>query len=63
MDTLLSNQIQKSQYYQTDQQMKYLHLEAEINLLLQKLTTLKQQKQLLEKLSAKSPEFVELNVG
>jgi hypothetical protein len=30
--------------YQVDQQVKYLHLEAEINLLLQELQTLKQKK-------------------
>jgi hypothetical protein len=30
--------------YQTDQQMKYLHLQAEIELLLQHLQTMKQQR-------------------
>lgn len=40
MATLLSNQTQKTKYYQTDQQVKYLHLEAEVDMLLQKLTTL-----------------------
>ncbi|BAZ43286.1 hypothetical protein NIES4102_02860 [Chondrocystis sp. NIES-4102] len=39
--------------YSTDQQVKYLHLEAEIDMLLQKLTNLK-KKQLLEKISVKS---------
>ncbi|MEM8828924.1 MAG: hypothetical protein AAGE96_06145 [Cyanobacteria bacterium P01_G01_bin.19] len=54
MATLLSTQTLKTQHYQTDQQVKYLHLEAEVDMLLQKLTTLKQQKQLLEEISAKS---------
>lgn len=40
--------------YSTDQQVKYLHLEAEIDMLLQKLTNLKEKKQLLEKISVKS---------
>mgnify|MGYP001796380748 CR=1 FL=1 len=56
MATLLSAQTLKTKHYQTDQQVKYLHLEAEVDMLLQKLTTLKQQKQLLEGISAKSPE-------
>ncbi len=56
MATLLSTQTQKTRYYQTDQQVKYLHLEAEVDMLLQKLTTLKQQKQLLEEFSAKSSQ-------
>ena len=43
MATLLSNQTQKTQHYQTNQQVKYLHLEAEIEMLLQKLTNLKQK--------------------
>jgi hypothetical protein len=36
--------------YQADQQLKYLHLEAEIDLLLQELQTLKQQKLLAKNL-------------
>ncbi|MCC0177673.1 hypothetical protein I4641_11855 [Waterburya agarophytonicola K14] len=54
MATLLSNQTLKTKYYQTNQQVKYLHLEAEVDMLLQKLTALKDQKQLLEELSARS---------
>ena len=46
MATLVSNQTQKTKHYQTNQQVKYLHLEAEIEMLLQKLTNLK-QKQIL----------------
>lgn len=61
MTTLLSIETQKAKHYQTDQQVKYLHLEAEIDVLLQKLTTLKKQQQLLEELSYKSTESVELN--
>ena len=61
MATLLSTQPQKTRYYKTDQQVKYLHLEAEVDMLLQKLTNLKQQQQLLPKLSYKSSESVELN--
>jgi hypothetical protein len=53
MTTLLSTQSLKTQPYQTNQQVKYLHLEAEVDMLLQKLTTLKQQKQLLEEISTK----------
>lgn len=56
MATLLSTQAQKTQHYSTDQQVKYLHLEAEVEMLLQKLTALKEQKQLLEELSTKSAE-------
>ena len=44
MATLLSNQTLKTKHYQTNQQVKYLHLEAEVDILLQKITTLKQQK-------------------
>jgi len=55
MATLLSTQTLKTKHYQTNQQVKYLHLEAEVDMLLQKLTVLKQQKQLLEEISAKSP--------
>ena len=46
MATLLSNQMQKAKHYQTDQQVKYLHLEAEVDMLLQKLNSLMQRKQL-----------------
>jgi hypothetical protein len=58
MATLLSTQTQKTKHYQTDQQVKYLHLEAEIDILLQKLTVYKEQKQVLEEFSAKSTESV-----
>ena len=54
MATLLSSQTLKTKHYQTDQQVKYLHLEAEVDMLLQKLTSLKQQKQLLEEISIKA---------
>ncbi len=56
MATLLSAQTLKTKHYQTDQQVKYLQIEAEVDMILQKLNTLKQQKQLLEGISAKSPE-------
>ena len=56
MATLLSAQTLKTKHYQTDQQVKYLHLEAEVDMLLQKLTTLKQQKPLFEWILAKTPE-------
>ena len=56
MATLLNAQTLKTKHYQTNQQVKYLHLEAEVDMLLQKLTTLKQQKQLLEEISEKSFE-------
>ena len=46
MTTLLSNQTFKARHYQTNQQVKYLHLEAEVDILLQKITALKQQKQI-----------------
>lgn len=42
LDTHL-RQVMKA--YQADQQVKYLHLQAEIEVLLQQLQTLKQQKQ------------------
>ena len=58
MATISSNQTLKTKHYQTDQQVKYLHLEAEVNILWQKITALKQQKQLLEELSAKSTKSV-----
>lgn len=48
MASLLSNQTQKTKYYQKNQQVKYLHLEAEIDMLLQKLNALRQRKQLGE---------------
>ena len=63
MTTLLSKEAQKTKHYQADQQVKYLHLEAEVDMLLQKLTTLKKQKQLLEELSHKSSSSAELNAG
>ncbi len=53
MATLLSSQTQKTRHYQTDQQVKYLHLEAEVDMLLQKLTTLMQRQQ-LNSLASKS---------
>jgi hypothetical protein len=58
MATLLSTQTQKTQHYQTDQQVKYLHLEAEIDILLQKVTAFKQQKQHLGEITAKPSESV-----
>ena len=54
MTTLLPIQTRQAKHYQADQQVKYLHLEAEVDMLLQKLTTLNKQKQLLEELSHKS---------
>jgi hypothetical protein len=48
MATLLSAQTQKTKHYQTNQQVKYLHLEAEVNMLLQKLNALMQRKQVTE---------------
>lgn len=56
MTTLLdtqTNQVKKTKHYQTDQQLKYLHLEAEIDMLLQRMTTLKQRKELLTELASK----------
>lgn len=46
MATVLSNPTQKTKHYQTNQQVKYLHLEAELDMLLQKINALKQRKQL-----------------
>ena len=46
MTTLLSTQTKKTRHYQTNQQVKYLHLEAEIDMLLQKINNLAQRKQL-----------------
>ncbi len=45
MATLLSNQTQKTKHYQTDQQVKYLHLEAEVDMLLQRITALMERRQ------------------
>ena len=42
---VLSSQDLKTKHYQTNQQVKYLHLEAEIDMLLQKINTLTQRKQ------------------
>lgn len=47
MATLLSNQDQKTRHYQTNQQVKYLHLEAEVDILLQKITALMQRQQIV----------------
>jgi hypothetical protein len=57
MATLLSTQAQKTKHYQTDQQVKYLHLEAEIEMLLQKVTAYKEQKHFLAEFSSKSSEI------
>ena len=46
MATLLSNQTEKTRHYQTNQQVKYLHLEAEVDVLLQKINNLMQRRQL-----------------
>ena len=43
-----SDSPQMAKCYQADQQVKYLHLQAEIEVLLQELQTLKQQKYLSE---------------
>jgi len=43
-----SRQTKIMQSYQTDQQLKYLHLEAEVEVLLQHLQTLKQRQQISE---------------
>ena len=45
MATLLSDQTQKTKHYQTDQQVKYLHLEAEVDMLWQRITALMERKQ------------------
>lgn len=52
-NTYQSSSKQMTKCYQADQQVKYLHLQAEVDVLLQQLQTLKQQKQILEELSAK----------
>ena len=54
MATLLSNQTQKTKHYQTDQQVKYLHLEAEVDMLLQRITALMERKQ-VPSLPSESP--------
>ncbi|MEL6494025.1 MAG: hypothetical protein AAFQ41_02740 [Cyanobacteria bacterium J06623_7] len=54
MATLLSSQTQKTKHYQTNQQVKYLHLEAEVDMLLQKLSALAQYKQLQDSTSKSS---------
>ncbi len=54
MATLLSDQTQKTKHYQTDQQVKYLHLEAEVDMLLQRITALMQRKQVTT-LASESP--------
>lgn len=56
-----SSSKQMAKCYQADQQVKYLHLQAEIDLLWQQLQTLKQQKQILEKLSVESLESIKLS--
>jgi len=48
MTTLLSDGAKKTQHYQTNQQVKYLHLEAEIDMLLQKVNALRQRQSELE---------------
>lgn len=53
IDTYQSSSKQMPKCYQADQQVKYLHLQAEVEVLLQQLQTLKQQKQTLPKLAAK----------
>ena len=55
MATLLSDRTLKTKHYQTNQQVKYLHLEAEIDILLQKITALKQQKETCGETSTTSP--------
>lgn len=65
MATLLSNPTLKTRVYQTDQQVKYLHLEAEVDMLLQRITSLMQRKEIasssLDKSQAKNLT-TELNV-
>ena len=61
MTTLLPIQVQKTKHYAANQQVKYLHLEAEIDMLLQELTTHKEQKQLLAEISQKTSESAELS--
>ena len=45
MTALLSDRTRKTKHYQTNQQVKYLHLEAEVDMLLQKLNALRQRKE------------------
>ena len=45
MTTLLGDRAKKTKHYQTNQQVKYLHLEAEVDMLLQKLNALRQRQQ------------------
>ena len=59
MATLLSNQTQKTRHYQTDQKVKYLHLEAEVEMLRQRLTAL-MQRQLSIPLTSESSK-IDLN--
>jgi hypothetical protein len=56
MATLLTNQTQKTKHYQKNQQVKFLHLEAEVDILLQKLTALMQRKQ-VSSLTSKIPSL------
>ena len=51
MTTLLSDRTEKTRHYQTNQQVKYLHLEAEVDMLLQKINNLMQRKQLKDSAS------------
>ena len=44
MTTLLPARASKTKHYQTARQIKYLHLEAEVDMLLQKITTLIERK-------------------
>ena len=44
MTTLLSDKISKTKHYQTSRQIEYLHLEAEVDMLLQKINTLIERK-------------------
>ena len=46
MAILLSNQTEKTRHYHKSQQVKYLHLEAEVDMLLQKINNLMQRRQL-----------------
>lgn len=58
MTTLLSNQSQKTKHYQTNQQVKYLHLEAEVDMLLQRITAMMHNKQIV--LASESTNSIEL---
>jgi len=59
MATLLSNPTLKTKHYQTNQQVKYLHLEAEVDMLLQRITALMQHKEITS-LTSESNQTVEL---